>query len=282
MHLCFILEAEYQDDEMPRAVAECVRDLGHAVHLLEPHATVTELGADAALQYDAYVLKTAPDGPGLSILEAAGAAGVPTINPWPAIRLARNKAAAVAVAEASGLHMPHTFFASTPDLLRLISPRHYPLVVKPSRGSGGRAVVRVDHPDQLTGLGMSGEGHLVAQGYVENPGFDVKLYNTGQEVFAVRWPSPLHPEMAVTPRLLTTTPELKGIALAFGRAFGLKIYGVDVVASPQGWVAVDVNDFPSFREVPDAPERVAASLLRIVRTRPRSLNGRRHERLLAH
>src|SRR3981081_3396804 len=142
LRLCFILEAEYLDDEMPRAVAECVRDLGHVVAFLEPNASVTELGVQSANRYDAYVLKTAPDGPGLSLLEAAGAAGIPTINPHRSIRLVRDKAAAVAMANFSGLAMPRTFFASTPNLLSLIAPHNYPLVIKPNKGSGGRGVFR--------------------------------------------------------------------------------------------------------------------------------------------
>jgi ribosomal protein S6--L-glutamate ligase len=275
MRFCFILEEAYQDDEMPRAVAECVRALGHRVDLLEPHASVTELGARSALEYDAYVLKTAPDGPGLSLLEAAGAAGIPTINPWRSIRLVRNKAVAVAVAMVRHLYMPRTFFVSAPNLLRLIAPYHYPLVVKPNQGGAGRAVFRVDHPDQLALLTLDADRHFVAQSYVDNAGFDVKVYNTGRELFAVQWPSPLHPEVPVTPRLLPLTPELRDIALAFGRAFGLKIYGVDLVPTQQGWIAVDVNDFPSFHEVPDAAARVAVSVLQMAASKRRSPSERR-------
>ena len=137
MRLCFILEELYQNDEMPMSVATHVRGLGHTVDILEPHASVTELGGRRDHPYDAYVLKTAPDGPGLSILESAGAAGVPTMNPWRSIRLARDKAVAVAVARANGLPMPRTFLVNSPELLALIERRHYPLVVKPCDGGGG-------------------------------------------------------------------------------------------------------------------------------------------------
>lgn len=89
----------------------------------------------------------------------------------------------------------------------------------------------------------------------------MKVYNTGREIFAVRWPSPLHGDLEVTPELLPVTDELRAIALAFGRVFGLKIYGVDLLATARGWVAVDVNDFPSFHEVPDAVGRIASSIL---------------------
>lgn len=278
MRLCFILEEAYQDDEMPRAVAECVRALGHTADLLKPYSSVTnlsELGAQGALEYDAYILKTAPRGPGLSILEAAGAAGIPTINPWRSIRLVRDKAVAVALARVNGLRMPRTLFVSTPSLLNQVGSQDYPLVIKPSQGSASRAVHRVEDPGKLRELTLS-EDHLLVQPYVANEGFDVKVYNTGREIFAVQCPSPLHPELTLAPRLLTVTPELRKIALRFGRVFGLRIYGIDLLPTPDGWVAVDVNDFPSFREVPDAAERVAATVLHAVTSRPRpTSNGRR-------
>ena len=104
--------------------------------------------------------------------------------------------------------------------------------------------------------------HFLAQGYIDNEGFDIKVYNTGSGIFAVRWPSPLHTEVRVTPQLVPLTPELREVALGFGRAFGLTVYGVDVVLTSKGWVAVDVNDFPSFHQVPDASERIAATIVR--------------------
>jgi ribosomal protein S6--L-glutamate ligase len=276
LRFCFIVEDQYLHDAMPLAAVDPLVSRGHRVDVLEPGATVTslrELGRRDKT-YDAYVLKTATDGPGLSILEAAGAAGIPTINHWHAIRLVRDKAVAVARAQVQGLPVPRTYFVSSARLLRQIGRDDYPLVIKPNHGSAGRGIRRVDHPGQLSELGLEGEGglHLLAQAYVPNQGFDVKLYNTGGEIFAVRWPSPLHPELDVVPAPTAVTPEMRAIALGFGRAFGLAIYGVDLVLSPRGWVAVDVNDFPSFHEVPDAAEQVAASIVRIAE---RAAAGRR-------
>ncbi len=282
MRLCFILEKEYSGDQMPRAVAECVQSYGHSVDLLEPQANITcisELGEPGPRQpeYDAYVLKTASNGPGLSILEAAGAAGMPTVNDWRAIHLVRNKAVAVARARAHGLPMPRTFFASTGSLLRKLAIHNYPVVVKPIHGSSNRGVHLLDRPEQLGTLGLEEERSFLVQSYIQNEGFDVKLYNTGQEIFAVQCASPLHPELEVAPRMLPLTPELRSIALRFGRVFGLSIYGVDVLWTPHGWVPVDVNDFPSFRQVPDAAERIATSLLRSIKiaTKRRSAKKRR-------
>lgn len=268
MRFCFIVERQYLDAEMPLAVARCLEADGHVVDVLEPHAGPTCVSdlydREDRLPYDAYVLKTLSDGPGLSILAAAGAAGIYTINHWRSIRLVRDKAAVIARARRHGLPVPDTYFLSTPDLLARMPPERYPLVVKPNRGGAGQSVHLVDHPSQLASLlpDLEGGRHLLAQDYVRNEGYDVKLYNTGGEVFAVRWPSPLHGYRPVSPELLPVSPELRRLAVEFGRVFRLGIFGIDVVRSARGWVAVDVNDFPSFHQVPDAASRLAATVVR--------------------
>src|SRR5215831_1832858 len=135
MYFCFILEARYRHEQMPLAVAQQLVAWGHDVDLLEPQATITCLSALAKVPYDAYVLKTVSDGPGLSLVEAAEAAGIPTINQARAIRLVRDKAVAAAYAHAHGLPIPLTYFAVDPELLKQIPTENYPLVVKPTNGS---------------------------------------------------------------------------------------------------------------------------------------------------
>lgn len=60
--------------------------------------------------------------------------------------------------------------------------------------------------------------------------------------------------------------EVARIAAQVGEVFGLDLYGVDVLLGPDGPVVVDINDFPSFRQVPDAVARVARAVLRLARS----------------
>jgi ribosomal protein S6--L-glutamate ligase len=287
MRLCFIIEEKYRHESMPLVVADQLRRWGHDVDLLEPHAAVTCLFDLVTQSFDAYVLKTASDGPGLSILQAAEAAGIPTINNARAIRLVRDKAVAIAVARAHGLPIPPTYFVAHPRLLTQIPPEDYPLVVKPSNGRACRDIYRVTHPADLATLALADDGHafLLAQRYVANPGFDIKLYVTGPQVYAVRKKSPLHPDVDVTEGLMPVTPELRTLALNVGAFFGLDIYGVDVVQTPAGWVGVDINDFPSFGLVPDAVARIAQFILQVAqraemrRTAPTTRTQRRPDPL---
>jgi len=272
--LCFIVEEKYENDTMPSVVAEALTSWGHEVDVLRPHSMLTDISSlQGNNAYDAYVLKTVSSGPGLSILEAAGAAGIATINDHRAIRLARDKAVAASRARAAGLPFPTTYFASRSALLNQVPRECYPLVIKPNNGSSCERIYRVDSPSQLERLDLDDSGFLLAQPYLPNPGYDVKLYNTGDEVFAAVRRSPLHAGEDVVEQLIPVTPELRALAVGVGRAFGLDIYGVDVIETSRGWMVLDVNDFPSFGKVPDAAQRVARTVLRLAH-RAQAANAR--------
>ncbi|GAC1345101.1 MAG: hypothetical protein NVSMB27_06880 [Ktedonobacteraceae bacterium] len=261
MRFCFIIEEQYRREPMPLVIADQLLQWGHTVDLLEPQSMVVCLSDLMENGYDAYVLKTLSDGPGLSILEAAEAVGIPTINNSRAIRLVRDKAVAAAFARANGLPIPPTYFVAHPRLLKQIPAEDYPIVVKPSNGSSCRGIYRLNSPDELAALEIAeaNDSFFLAQRYEENSGYDIKLYVTGKEVFAVAKKSPLHPD--VNERLIPITPQLRKLALDVGRLFGLDIYGLDVVETPQGLAVIDINDFPSFGLVPRAVARVSEYIL---------------------
>jgi len=281
LRFCFIVEAQYRNETMPMVIADQLLRWGHEVDLLEPDTTITCL-SDLALQnYDAYVLKTVSEGPGLSLLEAAEAVGIPTINSSRSIRLVRDKAVATAFAQSQGLPVPFTYFVAHPHLLGQIPEQDYPLVVKPTNGSSCRGIYRVDSPADLATLEMAeaNDSFFLAQHYIENTGFDIKLYVTGAEVYGVAKRSPLHPEVEVNKRLIPISEELRKLALRVGKIFGLDIYGLDVVETLHGPVVVDINDFPSFGHVPHAVSLVSAYVLQLasradsLRLRPFSPGG---------
>jgi ribosomal protein S6--L-glutamate ligase len=65
MHFCCIVEARYQHEHMPLVVAKQLVHWGHTVDVLEPQTTITSLSHLVKANYDAFVLKTVSDGPGL-------------------------------------------------------------------------------------------------------------------------------------------------------------------------------------------------------------------------
>jgi ribosomal protein S6--L-glutamate ligase len=253
MRFCFILEEIYARKPMPMVVADQLKQWGHEIDVLLPYAAVTNLTNLSLTEYDAYVLKTVSDGPGLTILEAAEAVGIPTINNSRAIRLVRDKAVAAAFAQAKGLPVPLTYFVGHPRALLQLPHRAYPVVVKPSNGTSLQDIHLVHTPEEMAGLQLDDESHYLAMRYVENSGYDIKLYVTGQEVHAITKSSPLHGE--VVEKEIPVSHEMLKLARRVGQVFGLDLYGVDVLETAQGLVLVDINDFPSFYGV---PRKVAA------------------------
>ncbi len=267
MQFCFIVEEQYKNERMPMAVVDQLRQWQHTVDLLEPHTTITSLHDLTKQRYDAYILKTVSDGPGLSLLQAAEAVGLPTINRVRAIRLVRDKAVAMALDYAHDIPIPQTYFVADPQLLKQVPSIYYPLVIKPTNGSSGRGIYRVNSPAELERLQIveTESSFFLAQHYMENSGFDIKMYVMGHEVFSVAKSSPLHPEVKVEKKCIPTTVELQSLALRIGKTFGLDIYGLDIVETPHGPVVVDINDFPSFGLVPGAVPRIARYVLHLAK-----------------
>ncbi|MET7297500.1 hypothetical protein [Embleya sp. NPDC005575] len=264
MALAFLVEEHYRHDGMPLDVVRQLDAWGHHVDIVRPGSSLIELSdLIRAGSHDAWVLKTVSGGPGLSMLEAAAALGLTTINDARAIRSVRDKAVAAVIARAHGLPMPVTYFAAVPELLSSIPADAYPLVVKPADGSSGRAVHLVSTPEELARLGseLDGEGPLLAQVYVPNAGRDLKVYSVSGELHATVRRSPLHPGHSVRESRVPLPSGTAALMHRIGEAFGLDLFGVDIIEGPDGPMVVDINDFPSFRCVPDGVARVARAVL---------------------
>ena len=272
MRFCFILEEKYVHKPMPMVVADQLQQWGHQIEVLQPYAAVTSLTDLSLTEFDAYVLKTVSDGPGLTILEAAEAVGIPTINNSRAIRLVRDKAVAVAFAQACGLPVPTTYFVGHYRALVNVPRDLYPVVVKPSNGTSMQDIHLVHTYEEMASITLDANSYYLAMRYVENTGYDIKLYVTGQEVHAIVKSSPLHGEVRETE--IPVSREMLKLAQRVGQVFGLDLYGVDVLETPQGLMLIDINDFPSFYGV---PRKVASVEEYILHAAYRNkLNGKRH------
>lgn len=193
MRLCFLVEEHYRHDGMPNEVVRQLTAWGHQVDVVRPGGSLLRMdGLVRAGAHDAWVLKTVSGGPGLTLLEAAAAAGTTTVNDARSIRGVRDKALAAALGSARGLPLPPTYALARPELLAGLPDSAYPLVVKPADGSSGRGVHLVPSPDRLAALlpELSGEGMLIAQPYVPNSGTDLKVYCVGGELYATERRSP--------------------------------------------------------------------------------------------
>lgn len=245
---------------MPEVI-ERLRGEGATVDVLYPDESVSDLG-ELRVEYDLYVLKSGT-ARALSVAGALHAQGASILNPYPVAAALRDKVVATRALQAAGVPVPQTWLAErTADLAPLLDGGA--LVVKPYRGSQGQGVQVVHAAEELEALPRH-EGLVFAQRYHAPDGPDCKLYCIGDRVFGVRriWPPRTYEDKVGTPLLVT--PELQEIVLRCGRAFGVSVFGVDVVLSNgRPWV-VDMQGFPGFKGVPDAARHLASAILSAAR-----------------
>ncbi|WP_245194745.1 ATP-grasp domain-containing protein [Kitasatospora phosalacinea] len=204
------------------------------------------------------VLLKARDARSLRRAERYEEAGVPVLNSAAATARCQDRDWMERTARAAGLPFAPT--AGRGVLGEL--PWHGPVVVKSLRSRKEDLVARADTPERWRELAGRWPGEpVLTQRPVDGDGWDRKVWVVGGEVFAERRRSELVPG-APERRPWTPDDRERALALAAGPAFGLQVYGVDLLPGPDGPVAVDVNAFPGVRHQPGAPEALAALVLR--------------------
>ena len=236
---------------------------GAEVDLLVPEDAPLELGMFAPA-CDLYVLKSKTP-LSLAMATIGAASGAVVVNTLEASSLARDKLAATAVLAAAGIPVPPSWATGQPELLAGVFVEG-PLWLKPQRGSHGLGVRRLTSLDELATVQSESSDvyglplPLFAQSEVPSAGLDLKVYVVGNQTWAI---SRRFPARTLEEKLGVQTPisrDIRNVALAAGAALGLELYGVDfLVAGEQFWV-VDVNAFPGYKGVPEAPAALARYL----------------------
>jgi glutathione synthase/RimK-type ligase-like ATP-grasp enzyme len=205
------------------------------------------------IAHDLYVLKVSELT--MSLAGVLHAGGARLLNPYLSCVATQNKIVASRMLSAAGVSTPDCWV--TADLGRLPSvARERPLVIKPYLGRRGIGVRVIPSPRELRKFPVP-ERPVLVQEYVEGTGHDLKLYVVMDEVFATRRPT-LGDAVRPVGEPCPVSPELADLALLCGRALGLGLYGVDVIESPTGPQVVDVNAFPSYRDIQGVAPLVAS------------------------
>jgi ribosomal protein S6--L-glutamate ligase len=237
---------------MPEVV-RLLKEMGVKVDLIYPEEQLTNLGR-VHVEHDLYILKSGTE-LALSLAGALHAVGATILNPYPIAEMLRDKIVFTRVLEKAGLPVPETFVTAHPHQLAPLLDAG-PLVLKPYRGSQGRGIQVVFDADELHAI-PGNEGPIFAQRYYKPQGRDLKIYCIGGQVFGVErvWPARTYEEKLGQP--FTIPQDLHDIALQCGRAFGIDLYGFDVIMNEDQPYVVDMSSFPGFKGVPDAALRLA-------------------------
>lgn len=208
----------------------------------------------------------------LALLREAEALGARTYEPWATVMAVRDKASSTLALARAGVPVPPTYLACRPSDLAQLSEGAFPLLLKPPEGDNAQGLVVVDHPRELCTLEWEDE-LILAQPYLDAGGVDLKVYVAGPEIWAVHRPSPLSREDGA-PVAAPLTTAVRELAAASGRVLGLRLFGVDVVESSDGPFVVDVNEFPNYSGIDEAPAVIGRLLLAEAAAEVPGVNGR--------
>ncbi len=202
---------------------------------------------------DLYVLKSHTE-LALSLAGLLHDQGLPICNPYPSCLRAQDKITAAQRLRSAGVATPATWITGDLTLATDLLAAG-PLIVKPHRGHRGANVQLIRTPEQLAALPVP-QTPVVVQRYVPGPGEDLKVYVAGDHVWAVR--KPFSADSFTRPgEPVRVTSTVHDLAQRVRAAFGLDLFGVDVIESPDGPVVVDVNYFPGYKGCGDVGEQVA-------------------------
>jgi len=235
-----------------RALAEA----GVVVDLVHPAAGVVDLST-VRVEHDLYVLKQ-QSGLATSIAGVLHAQGAAIVNPYPVTLALRDKIVTARILQAAGVPTPVTYVARRLEQLAPLLDEG-PLIVKPYQGTEGFGVRIVRNLAELAAA-PAGKEPLFAQRYHPPQGRDRKIYSIGGRLFGVKKIFPARTEEEKHGEPFTPTPELCEIARRCGQAFGIDLYGVDIIESDGKPYVVDMSTMPGFKGVPDAPSHLASYL----------------------
>ncbi len=228
--------------------------LGATAELLHLGDDVIDVAQVVRLDCDLYVLRDRSD-LALSVAADLHGAGAALLNPYPVSALLRDRIVTFRVLRAAGVAVPETLVASHASQLLPALDRG-PLVVKPYRRAGRRGIDVITNAAELAAVGPI-EEPVFAQRYHPPDGPDRRIYSIGSELFGVLRVRPARTYAEKQGRPFALSPELVDIARRCGAAFGIDLFGLDVVESGGRTYVVDVSSFPGFKGVPDAPLRLA-------------------------
>ena len=235
-------------------VVRMLGESGAVADIVHPVDRIVDL-SKVRVEHDLYVLRNTNSGFSLSVAGALHELGAVIVNPYRVTMALRDKILASRILQASGVPTPDTYVASHPDQLVPLLDLG-PLVIKPYQGAGGHNVRIVRSRAELAEVNF-GREPVFAQRYLPNDGRDRKIYAIGGQIFGVKKVFPRRTEEEKHGELFPLSPELQEVALSCGRAFGIDLYGVDIIESEGKPYVVDMCSIPGFKGVPDAPRLLA-------------------------
>lgn len=265
-----------------RLLVEACESRGIRAELVDVREVVFDLhDADRWTGFDAVIERCVSQAAGLAAVTVLEGYGVPVVNTSGVMRTCGDKLATSVALVKAGVPTPRTRLAVSEEAaLRAVEENGYPAVLKPTVGSWGRLLARVQDRDAAEAViehkaTLGGPQHSVfyVQEHVEKPGRDLRVFVAGEEVIAgiVRGSPHWITNTARGGRAerLGVTPEIEEVSLRAARAVGGGVLAIDLLEHPeQGVLVGEVNHTMEFRNSieptgVDIPGRVVEWVARV-------------------
>src|SRR6266480_1597642 len=275
MDICLIMDNPETPHHPVIAVALQQLSTTHTVRLLDVRTlTGTEAIAHEKIQSlaDLYLLKShMPQA--LDVAHLLEQQGALVVNSWASSSACQDRILMAQRMLEANLPYPQNWsFATLKNLLadsHLLASLPFPLIIKSRYSHRGDLVDKVLDVEQLQALADQWSREpVVLQKFVAGDGWDIKLWVIDEHIFAARRRTPLDAN-ALKEDFPIASKEIPNewiyIILEIGRAFNLRLYGVDLLITERGPIIVDINSFPGFRGVPGADQALVALVERLLR-----------------
>jgi [lysine-biosynthesis-protein LysW]--L-2-aminoadipate ligase len=185
--------------------------------------------------------------------------GIPTVNTAEVAEICGSKFLTTQALIRAGVRTPKCFLAFTPDsALEAMNRLGYPCVIKPTTGSWGRLISRVNDRDAAEAilehkqiLGSYHHSIFYIQEYVEKKGRDIRSFVVGEDCIAAIY--------RLSDHWITNTArggktmncpvdkDLHEISVQASRACGGGVVAIDLFETDQGYSVNEVNYTMEFR-----------------------------------
>jgi [lysine-biosynthesis-protein LysW]--L-2-aminoadipate ligase len=210
-------------------------------------------------EYDVVLERSLSYMRGLYATQILNAWGVPTVNMSHVAATCGDKLATTTALARAGVPQPRVKVAFTPEAaLEAIEELGYPVVLKPTVGSWGRLLAKINDRDAAEAilehketLGSYQHSIYYIQEYIQKPGRDIRAMVAGDQTVCAIYRSASH-WITNTARggqgeTCPVTPELNDLCVAAARAVGGGVLAIDVLEDPQrGLIVNEVNHTMEF------------------------------------
>lgn len=242
-------------------------------------------------QFDVVMERCISHGRALYSLRILNDRGIATVNTAQVADICGNKLQTTSALTAAGVPSPRTLVAFTAEAaLEAIEELGYPVVLKPSVGSWGRLLSKINDREAAEAvlehkevLGTYHHAIHYIQEYIQKPMRDIRAFVIGNETICAIYRDSPH-WITNTARggkasVCKVTPELNDICVRAGRAVGGGVVAIDVLEDPErGLLVNEVNYTMEFRNsvLPtgvDIPGRMVDFALDVARNGWAAANG---------